>query len=60
MTMLQRTASTGLSKMAMKPSPVVLTRLPWCSAMRGLDEVALDPLDADMRAFLVGCSIRRL
>src|SRR3954470_12420586 len=31
MTMLHRTASTGLSKIAMKPSPVVFTRLPLCS-----------------------------
>ena len=39
--------------MARKPSPVVLTSLPWCSHDAGLDEVALDPFHTAVRSFFI-------
>src|ERR1700754_3909216 len=53
MTMAQRTASTGLSKIAKNPSPVVLTSRPWCSAMLGSIRSRLDSLHTRMRALFI-------
>jgi len=51
-TIPHRTASTGLSKMAIKPSPVVLTS--FHGALQcWLYEFALDTLDATVRALLI-------
>jgi hypothetical protein len=49
----QRTASTTLANSASKPSPVVLTMRPRCSAI-GIDEFAAMCLQPGKGAFLVG------
>jgi hypothetical protein len=50
---MHRAASTTLTNCTSRPSPVVLTMRPWCSAIFGVEELMAQRFDGLERAFLV-------